>query len=106
MVCSGSSRQPALPHGVPDRRQVVFRPGSLDDGSLKRGMQVSLAAEDHFGFGLEVPEERCRRELGPGRDLLNRGLLEALLGEQVKGGILYGPPGLPLLERSSPGSGS
>src|SRR6185437_13908622 len=44
----------------------------------------------HAGLGAEVAEERPGADPGLGRDLLDRGGLEALLGEQPQGDQLQG----------------
>ena len=69
----------------------------MDRSSGVRGEQptdgVDLGVElapEHVGLGVEVPEEGTPADAGGGRDLVDRGLVEALLGEQAQGDQFQG----------------
>ena len=89
------------------RRQRPHRRMQGDDRRLLRGplgedAEEGAAAivgvgEEHVLLGGEVAEERARRHLAGLRDLLDRGAVEALAGEQHHGRVLQGLAGAGLL---------
>ncbi len=81
--------------GLPAGPQERFVGGAGEQGVDHR--RVVLVGEDEVLLGGEVPEEGGRGDLGGGRDLVDRGVLVALLGDQPVGLAPDGLAGLQLL---------
>ena len=61
------------------------RPGQQQ--RLDARVVFALLGHDDVDLGLEVAEERARRDVGCRRDLLHRGRIETVALEQVDGGV-------------------
>jgi mycofactocin precursor len=67
--------------------QAVGHLGQQPTDRLDLGVEL---APEHVGLGVEVPEEGAPADPGGGRDLVDGGLLEALIGEQPQGDQFQG----------------
>ena len=88
------------PHGPPAR--VPRAAGCAGP----RSAGVVLVLDDEVLLGREVAEERAGRDLRRGRDLVDRGRLVALLGEEAQRVLLDRPARLLLLALTQSGRGS